>query len=77
MNILQNSIKDTIHVHLALPKWRQSSYYKNDIAVIELDEPFKNVTPICLRKMNDKGLKELVQNKDKFIVAGKLILISF
>ena len=59
-----------LYFDLALKEWKTSSYYENDIALIELDEPFKNVTPICLRKRKEKGLKKLVK-KNKFIVAGE------
>ena len=72
-----HNIIHTIHFvffDLALEKWKLSSYYKNDIALIELDEPFKDVTPICLRKRKEQGLKKIVE-KEKFIVAGKLVSI--
>ena len=54
-----------------MEKWQTSSYYQFDIALIELDEPFKNVTPICLKTRKEKGLKKLVKNDNKFMVAGK------
>lgn len=43
--------------------------------MIELDEPFKDVTPICLKKRREKGLKNIVK-KEKFTVAGKITYIN-
>ena len=76
-NSIKSYIIHTIHFvffDLALKKWQKSSYYEHDIALIELDEPFKDVTPICLKKRNENGLKRIVK-KEKFIVAGKLVSI--